>query len=275
MVHSCIVPGCKSRSNKEDCKGIKFYTLPFGNEELLQKWLLLICKRRSEVSVHSRVCSTHFIGGVKKSNEDVPQIFPWQRSASNTPTKSSTVHLTPCQVVEHDHCYCPPHHQVSLKYTHASLFSTSYLTPLSASDLIPQSFSTVDASTLTDSCTRSLPFCIELFTDNDEAIKFYTGFENFQLLMTCFNFLGEAVNHLQYRGSSTSSNEHLETRGAPRFLTPINEFFLVLCRLRCALLVQDLAYRFGISHSTVCRIFITWINFLYFKILMCGLHDSK
>ena len=42
-------------------------------------------------------------------------------------------------------------------------------------------------------------------------------------------------------------------------------FFLVLCRLRCALLINDLAYRFGVSPSTVSRVFTTWINFLYFK----------
>ena len=50
---------------------------------------------------------------------------------------------------------------------------------------------------------------------------------------------------------------------------------LVLCRLRCALLVQDLAYRFGISHSTVCRIFITWIIFIYFQFKDVNLWPSR
>lgn len=273
MVHSCIVPGCKNHSKKEECKGIRFYTLPFGNEQLLQTWLSLVCRRRNEVSVHSRICSTHFIDGVKKGNEDVPQRFPWQKSASSTPTKDSTLCLTPRQIVEHDHCYCSPHYQSSSICT--PLFTSSYLTPTTASDLIPHSVSMADSSAQTDSSLRSPPFRIELFVDNDEAIKFYTGFENYQLLIICFNFLGEAVDHLQYRGSSINTSEHLDKRGAPRILSPLNEFFLVLCRLRCSLLVQDLAYRFGISHSTVCRIFITWINFLYFKFKEINIWPSR
>ena len=79
MVHPCIVPGCTNRSNKEECKNIKFYTLPFNDERLLQIWLTLVCKRREEVTVHSRICSTHFANRIKKSNKDLPQIFPWQR----------------------------------------------------------------------------------------------------------------------------------------------------------------------------------------------------
>jgi hypothetical protein len=76
MVH---VLGCKNRSNKEECKGLKFYTLPFRNEELLKTWLALICRRRNEVTIHSRVCSAaHFAGGIKKS-DSLPQTFPWQK----------------------------------------------------------------------------------------------------------------------------------------------------------------------------------------------------
>ena len=38
---------------------------------------------------------------------------------------------------------------------------------------------------------------------------------------------------------------------------------------------NDLAYRFGISQSTVCRILITWINFLYFKFKEINLWPSR
>ena len=49
-------------------------------------------------------------------------------------------------------------------------------------------------------------------------------------------------------------------------LTPLDEFFLVLVRLRLGLFERDLADRFGVSVSTVSRICITWINFLYLKL---------
>ena len=41
-------------------------------------------------------------------------------------------------------------------------------------------------------------FCIELFADNDEAITFYTSFPTYSHLMICYEFLGNAVNHLNY-----------------------------------------------------------------------------
>ena len=45
----------------------------------------------------------------------------------------------------------------------------------------------------------------------------------------------------------------------------MEEFFLTLVRLRLGLLEQDFAYRFGISQSTVSRIFTSWINFMHIQ----------
>ena len=101
MVHSCAVLGCKNRSNKE-CKGLKFYTLPFRNEELLKTWLALICRRQNEVTIHSRVCSAHFAGGIK--SDSLPQTFPWQKCI---PTQAPAPAMIPSDIVDHDHCYCP------------------------------------------------------------------------------------------------------------------------------------------------------------------------
>ena len=58
-------------------------------------------------------------------------------------------------------------------------------------------------------------------------------------------------------------------------MTPLNEFFLVLCHIRCSLMEKDLAFRFQISQSTVSRILITWINFLYFKFKDIPIWPSK
>lgn len=136
MVHSCVVQGCNNRSNKEDCKGVKFYTLHFKNECLLETWLTLICRRRGEVNVHSRICSVHFIDGVKKSSKDLPQIFPWQKYTSCTSTLVSENQTknppSPSQIVYHDHCYWSPHYLSLSPVTRDS----SYLTPITASDIL-------------------------------------------------------------------------------------------------------------------------------------------
>ena len=72
--------------------------------------------------------------------------------------------------------------------------------------------------------------------------------------MVCFNLFGPAVDKLVYRSSSNSN------KGRQRVLSPVNEFFLLLVRLHLGLFEQDLAYRFGISQSSVSRILITWLK---------------
>ena len=91
--------------------------------------------------------------------------------------------------------------------------------------------------------------------------------------MVCFQFLGDAVNHLNYQGQQCSSSA-IRTK-TQRTLSPKNKFFLTLCRLRCNLLVADLAYRFQVSHSTISRIFTTWVNFLYHKLKEIPIWPSR
>ena len=83
-------------------------------------------------------------------------------------------------------------------------------------------------------------FHISKFSDDNERVKYYTGLENFHLLMIVFNFVEEHVN------SCTS-------------LSKFHEFILVLMRLRLNAGLQDLAFRSNISISTVSRVIIKWI----------------
>ena len=77
--------------------------------------------------------------------------------------------------------------------------------------------------------------------------------------MAYFTFLGPAVSRLSYE-------DHVKlTKGKLHKLSPLNEFFLMLCRLRLGLYEQDLAYRFQISQTSVSRICSTWMNFCFFK----------
>ena len=48
-------------------------------------------------------------------------------------------------------------------------------------------------------------------------------------------------------------------------LSPVNEFLLVLTRLKVGLLEQDIAVRFQLHQSIVSRIITTWISFMYAK----------
>ena len=121
-----------------------------------------------------------------------------------------------------------------------------------------------DISTSTDDlCAPLAQFSLETFKDDDKAIRFYTGFASYKCFMICFNFLGPAVATLCY--DEKSSGKEASFMGRHRSLTPLNEYFLTLCRLRAGLKEQDLAYRFGISQSTVSRIVTTWLDFMFHK----------
>lgn len=105
-------------------------------------------------------------------------------------------------------------------------------------------------------------FCLFNIRNDDSRICFYTGFPTYAALKACFEFLGPAVNSLTY---CSKQNESSTKRCRPRTLTPEEEFFLVLVRLRLGLMERDLADRFEISQSSVSRVITTWINFLYLK----------
>ena len=55
-------------------------------------------------------------------------------------------------------------------------------------------------------------------------------------------------------------------KGRSRSLRPINEYFLVMCRLRQGIPEEHLSHLFDISTSTASRIFISWINLMYLRL---------
>ena len=97
-----------------------------------------------------------------------------------------------------------------------------------------------------------IPLRIGQVQNDDDAIRFYTGFPTFKLLMACYLFLGESVSKLSY-----GAYEGTGKARRPRILSPLNEFFMMLCRLRLGLLEQDLAYQFEVSQPTVSRVITT------------------
>jgi len=123
-------------------------------------------------------------------------------------------------------------------------------------------------------------FGLERFAGSDEDINFYTGFADSQTLLKLWTYLESDACKLTYysyvrdRTESISKDDKFpylnkvnrkfdSNVGAQRILNPVDEFWLVLCRLRLGLFERDLAHRFNISVSTVSDIIITWSNFLY------------
>ena len=81
------------------------------------------------------------------------------------------------------------------------------------------------------------------FQNDNKMVLFYTGLPNYATLMLVFNFL------LPHVPCSVRNS-----------LTPFQEMLIFLMKLRLNLVMQDLAYRFNVSQSTVSRIFCRWLD---------------
>eukprot|EP00795_Rhopilema_esculentum_P015925 gene15925-biopygen5309 len=82
---------------------------------------------------------------------------------------------------------------------------------------------------------------IEKLKSDSSATKFYTGFPNFPTLMSTFEYFEPKVLQMQYwrgnKSSQSSDDYHTKSsRGPKRFLTHLEEFILVLMRLKVGVL---------------------------------------
>ncbi|CAH3176635.1 unnamed protein product, partial [Porites lobata] len=117
-------------------------------------------------------------------------------------------------------------------------------------------------------------FSLEKIKDDNSAILFYTGFPSYEALISFFKYIEPKLEKMQYwkgerlvKGSQPyQEDENRKKPGPSRKLSFLDEFLLVLMRLKAGLFVQDLADRFGVSISLVSRICITWINLLYYEL---------
>ena len=119
------------------------------------------------------------------------------------------------------------------------------------------------------SSLHSHVFSIDRIKADNKLISFYTGFSSFLVFLSCFNFLRRSAEVMRVWKASATTPEDVVRVGlkpGPKQKLPLMEqFFLVMVRLRQGLNVVDIADRFKVHPTTVSRIFTTWINLMYFK----------
>ena len=113
---------------------------------------------------------------------------------------------------------------------------------------------------------------VERYALSDSDMLFYTGFTNYQqfkALYIFFDWDGGVCSRLNYWGSNNSlfQSANLQIRGRKRNLLPIDELFLTLTRLRVNMPEKVLADQFKISITEVSWIVVTWIDFLYTRLI--------
>jgi hypothetical protein len=107
-------------------------------------------------------------------------------------------------------------------------------------------------------------FCVESLKNDDKKFKFYTGLTYVQF--SClWDMLGKSTSKVNFWNCQVSNPDKTPSKrpGRKRVISPINQLFMTLVRLRLGLLHQDLAYRFHTNTRQVSTIIITWIQLLY------------
>ena len=84
---------------------------------------------------------------------------------------------------------------------------------------------------------------VDDFKESEKVIRFYTGISSFTVLIAIFNLVSAAI----------------PKKGICK-LSDFECFTLVLMKLRLHASNYDLAFQFGISESTVSRVFVKWIE---------------
>lgn len=100
-------------------------------------------------------------------------------------------------------------------------------------------------------------FGFGLVEGDDKKTHYYTGLASWALFLHVFNFLSSHVKHSR------------------RVMTPMDQFFLVLVKLRLDLHFQDMAYRFAVSLGTITNIFHEWLEIMSMRLKFLIMWPSR
>ena len=278
MVHCCYVPDCSTRSDKET--HLSFFTLPLKNKKVLNRWIHVIRRTNLPVNRHTRICSKHFVNANRGRlyPDEVPLLYlprpsVCSRGRRRKPPRDRFVVLDAIAdgQMERDTAASQQNYRDAITQTEINVAEELDLLRSKVLHLEKRSEEA-------ENKLEEAKFTLSNIKGDDSKLAFYTGFPAFSTLKAFFNFLGPAVDNLKYskkqeEADVLSGAENKRCR--QRTLPPLEEFFMTLVRLRLGLAEQDLAYRFGISQSTVSRITCTWINFLYVKLKELPLWPPK
>lgn len=267
----CAVGYCDNDSRYKDLivkrshvEKLVFHKWP-RDAKLAEIWRKQVAKSRSDEFKPSPgakgtfVCSNHFPFG--------------KRTPENPETDYPSVFLT---LSEHFHCKTPKKRKANRLQEQKTRNPKRRLAIDSDSedseDTERESSDSADNEERDP--TTTIPMRFEQLT-RESDVKFFTGLPSTEAFKCLFEYLLPKAQNMQYwRGAKQTEKEALkfpspfqtfagrsETRMGPsRKLSLEQEFLLTLMKLRLALLIEDLAFRFKVSSATTSSIFITWVK---------------
>ena len=284
----CLIVGCSKRSGRD--KDVSFYRVPKvitskgrGIEELSRRrregYIAAISRSDLSDSIleNDRICSRHFISGKPAQLEDElnPDWLPTQHlghshlvSSRARPDGDNRYQRTVARRIRSE--------TMEAAQTLLDLTTSTYHPTTEVNDM-EEAMETTSTGVQTDltradnllfhselhqaqekikqleeqlkstsqlNFTESFVLCDPESEANKRFVQFYTGLPNAQILKAVFQFT-----------ALTRSNKITK-------LTHFQVFMMTLMKLRLNPPMQDLAFRFGVSCSTVFRIIHKWLTLL-------------
>ena len=288
---SCCVPHCTVTGYvTEDEQTVTFHCMP-KDKELLKTWLVKI--RRDEgphfkVTKHTKICSRHFQksdflitqkGRRFLKDKAIPTIFSWTKDKQTAARSSRCSVSTPAQMetsettVHVDDINLNVATEIDQGILQLSALQEKVKNLEAKVNILQKERDHFKNELIKLKEERKRAFCLDKFKGSDEDICFYTGFPSYDLMMECFEFLNPGQNGEEMNQVHTVPNSNVTPRQKKLDVKEI--FFLVLIRLRLGIFEKHLAHMFDISASTVQRICVTWINFMYLRLGSTNIWPTK
>ncbi|XP_065894872.1 uncharacterized protein [Dysidea avara] len=282
----CCVPLCHSSSGEKaererlGMQRLSFHSFPDVSSDKGKMWIAKIRRDPGPnfvINSNTKVCSLHFTlddyisGDVLHSARrvlkatSVPSVFPWTREMQQRTTTTSRLAASVYQ-------------RADMIETRGEGQGTPVDSDWSEENFMEVGGNSIDVaemqrridelqvklSEVENAFQRSL-FRLENICDNDEFVKFYTGFSDYNTLIAFYEEVLESDAKVmrQWEGKNSKDDYDDTKTGRTCKLPLLEQFFLTLVRLHLGLLELDLAKRFRISKSSVSRIVSTWINLMF------------
>ena len=284
----CCVPLCHNASGRSaeqrqfGSVRISFHSFPnlSTDKERAKEWIVKIRRDPGPdfvINNNTKVCSEHFkpedflcggenpqAGRCMLTKTAVPSLFPWT-SCSTSKKRTTTTSQRAALELESD--------SSSEDDSVSSGPSFSEFCEIDAEDMdcSPVDYLKAQVAELSDQLAKSQDkyekslFRLANIKEDDDLVSFYTGFPDYNTLLTFYNIILESDAKVmrQWRGGDSKETYTDIKTGRDYKLPLFEQLFLTLVRLRLGDPELDLAIRFGLSQSCVSRIIATWINLLY------------
>ncbi|XP_014677799.1 PREDICTED: uncharacterized protein LOC106817631 [Priapulus caudatus] len=267
----CVAEGCHKR--EDFSPELHFYRIP-KDKERRAKWLAVINRKNWTPTEHDRLCSSHFISGEKSdhalSPDFVPSIFAYVKSPAKRRKVKALDDFNRRQAMKKRKI-----DSANQSTAAAALLELSDITPTpqqfeSATDYedLQNDDGVLHISTQTEisgsflysvgsdneklreenlALKTKLKFCsfdAKTLEGNDSKVKDLTGLPKFSVFMAVFSLI----------------DDHLSDKCK---ISKVQQFLLVLMRMRHGLSNQFLAYLFNMHESSVSRIFLDGLDKMY------------